>query len=78
MWPQDADALVVAQEDLNASIASAEATREAGRTAVATAKADITQKDVDGHFTVDVLASGEWSKIPSACPSSCVVVRSRH
>ena len=37
---QAADDVAVAQEDLNASIASADATREGGRNAVATAKAD--------------------------------------
>ena len=37
---QAADDVAVAQEDLNASVASADATREAGRSAVATAKAD--------------------------------------
>ena len=37
---QAGDDVAVAQEDLNASIASADATREAGRNAVATAKAD--------------------------------------
>jgi hypothetical protein len=37
---QATDDVAVAQEDVNASIASADATREAGRSAVATAKAD--------------------------------------
>ena len=37
---QAGDDVTVAQEDLNASIASADATREAGRSAVAAAKAD--------------------------------------
>jgi Putative peptidoglycan binding domain len=37
---QAGDDVAVAQEDLNASVASAGATREAGRSAVATAKAD--------------------------------------
>ena len=37
---QAGDDVAVAQEDLNASIASADATREAGRSAVAAAKAD--------------------------------------